>query len=255
MTIAEELRFSRLCHEELSRDKVREGIGLLEEKRLHSVFKRWICDDFETHEQKVPGRGEKSRKFVADVLTKEGEIFEIQTADLYPMRKKIEFYMNETDHTVTVLHPLIGKKQILWMHPQTGEITPARSTLREGVLHGVAQLKAYIPYLCTPRFHLIFPVIEAEEYRLLDGWGKGGKRGSHRYELLPRALTEVYRLSTREDFLAIFPEMPTEFTAKEFGKYTRLRGYDLYDVLAVFEGLDIIEKCGTRGRAAVWRKA
>ena len=255
MTIAEELRFSRLCHEELSRDKVREGIGLLEEKRLHSVFKRWICDDFETHEQKVPGRGEKSRKFVADVLTKEGEIFEIQTADLYPMRKKIEFYMNETDHTVTVLHPLIGKKQILWMHPQTGEITPARSTLREGVLHGVAQLKAYIPYLCTPRFHLIFPVIEAEEYRLLDGWGKGGKRGSHRYELLPRALTEVYRLSTREDFLAIFPEMPTEFTAKEFGKYTRLRGYDLYDVLAVFEGLGIIEKCGTRGRAAVWRKA
>ena len=254
MTVAEELRFSRLCHEELSRDKVREGIGLLEEKRLHSVFKRWICDDFDTHEQKVPGRGERSRKFVADVLTKEGEIFEIQTADLYPMKKKIDFYMSETDHPVTVLHPLIGKKQILWMHPETGEITPARSTLREGVLHGVAQLKAYIPYLCTPRFHLIFPVIEADEYRLLDGWGKGGKRGSHRYELLPRALTEVYRLSTREDFLAIFPEMPPEFTAKEFGKSTRLRGYDLYDVLAVFEGLGIIEKCGTRGRAALWRK-
>ena len=254
MTVAEELRFSRLCHEELSRDKVREGIGLLEEKRLHSVFKRWICDDFEAHEQKVPGRGTKSRKFVADVLTKDGEIFEIQTADLYPMRKKIEFYMTETDHNVTVLHPLIGKKQILWMHPETGEITPARSTLREGVLHGIAQLKTYIPYLCTPRFHLIFPVIEADEYRLLDGWGKGGKRGSHRYELLPRALTEVYRLSTREDFLAIFPEMPTEFTAKEFGKSTRLRGYDLYDVLAVFEGLGIIEKCGTRGRAALWRK-
>ncbi len=254
MTVAEQLRFSRLCHEELSRDKVREGIGLLEEKRLHSVFKRWVCDDFETHEQKVPGRGEKSRKFVADVLTKEGEIFEIQTADLYPMRRKIEFYMNETDHNVTVLHPLIGKKQILWMHPETGELTPARSTLREGVLHGVAQLKAFLPYLCTPRFHLIFPVIEAEEYRLLDGWGKGGKRGSHRYELLPRALTEVYRLSTREDFLAIFPETPAEFTAKEFGKLTRLRGYDLYDVLAVFEGLGIIEKHGTRGRAAVWKR-
>ena len=254
MTVAEQLRFSRLCHEELSRDKVREGIGLLEEKRLHSVFKRWVCDDFETHEQKVPGRGEKSRKFVADVLTKEGEIFEIQTADLYPMKKKIEFYMNETDHNVTVLHPLIGKKQILWMHPETGELTPARSTLREGVLHGVAQLKAFLPYLCTPRFHLIFPVIEAEEYRLLDGWGKGGKRGSHRYELLPRALNEVYRLSTREDFLAIFPETPAEFTAKEFGKLTRLRGYDLYDVLAVFEWLAIIEKCGTRGRAAVWKK-
>ena len=103
MRASEELSFARLCHEELSREKVREGIGLLEEKRLHSVLKRWICDDFETHEQKVPGRGEKSRKFVADVLTKSGEIFEIQTADLYPMKKKIEFYMSETDHPVTVV--------------------------------------------------------------------------------------------------------------------------------------------------------
>lgn len=254
MTVAEELRFSRICHEELSREKERNGIGLLEEKRLHSIFKRWICDDFSTHEQKVPGRGEKKRKFVADVLTHAGEIFEIQTGALYPMRKKIEFYMNETDHPVTVVHPLIGKKQILWLHPDGGEITPARSTLREGVLHGVAQLKPFLPYLCTPRFHLVFPVIEAEEYRLLDGWGRDGKRGSHRYELLPRALKEVYRLTTREDFAAHFPEMPAEFTAKEFGKSTRLRGYDLYDTLAVFEGLGIIEKCGTRARAAVWRK-
>ncbi len=253
MSVAEELRFSRLCHEELSREKERDGIGLLEEKRLHSIFKRWICDDFETHEQKVPGRGEKARKFVADVLTHDGEIFEIQTADLYPMRRKIEFYMTETDHPVTVVHPLIGSKEILWMHPETGEITPARSTLREGALHGVAQLKAFIPYLCTPRFHLMFPVIRAQEYRLQDGWGKGGKRGSHRYELLPRALIEVHRLSTREDFRALLPVLPAEFTAKEFGKLTRLRGYALYDVLAVYEGLGILEKCGTRARAALWR--
>ncbi len=253
MTLAEELRFSRLCYEELSRDKVRDGIGLLEEKRLHSIFKRWICDDFEAHEQKVPGRGEKSRKFVADVLTKDGEIFEIQTGDLYPMRGKIEFYMTQTEHPVTVLHPLIGKKEILWIHPDTAEITAARSPLREGVLHGVAQLKAFLPYLCNGRFHLIFPVIEAQEYRLLDGWGKGGKRGSHRYELLPRSLTEVYRISSHEDFLALLPELPAEFTAKEFGKLTRLGGYDLYDVLAVYEGLGILEKCGKRARAALWR--
>lgn len=190
---------------------------------------------------------------MADILTKDGEIFEIQTGDLYPMKKKIEFYMTETDHTITVLHPLIGKKEILWIHPDTAEITTARSPLREGALHGVAQLKAYVPYLCTPRFRLIFPVIEAQEYRLQDGWGNGGKRGSHRYELLPRALTEVYRLSSHEDFAALLPELPTEFTAKEFGKLTRLKGYDLYDVLAVYEGLGIIEKHGTRGRAVLWR--
>ena len=69
MTLAEELRFSRLCHEELSREKVRDGIGLLEEKRLHSIFKRWVCDDFATHEQKVTGRGEKPRRFSSQTAT------------------------------------------------------------------------------------------------------------------------------------------------------------------------------------------
>lgn len=254
MTLAEELSFSRLCHEELSREKTRDGIGLLEEKRLHSVLKRWICDDFTAHEQKVCGRGEKPRKFVADVLTKEGEIFEIQTADLYPMRKKIAFYMEQTEHRVTVVHPLMAKKEICWMHPETGETKKSRSTLREGVLHGIAQLKSLLPYLESPRFAVMLPAIEAEEFRLLDGWGNGGKRGSHRYELMPRALLACYRLETREDYAAHFPEMPAEFTAKEFGKSTRLRGYALYDALAVFEGLGIIEKCGTRGRAALWHK-
>ena len=254
MTPAEELSFLRLCHEELSREKLRSGIGLLEEKRLHSVFKRWVCDDFACHEQNVAGRGEKKRKFVADVLTREGRIFEIQTAKLYPLLKKMEFYMNETDHDVTVLHPLIQKKQIFWMQPDTGEIAkPTRSTLRETPLHAIAQLRPFLPYLTSGRLSLCLPAIEVEEYRLLDGWGKGGKRGSHRFELIPVKLFEVYRLSAREDYLTYLPELPAEFTAKEFGKLTRLGGYDLYNALAVYEGLSAVEKCGKRGRAALYR--
>ena len=255
MTLAEEMTFLRLCGEELSREKLRDGIGLLEEKRLHSVFKRWVCDDFACHEQKVAGRGEKKRKFVADVLTHEGEIFEIQTAKLYPLAKKMEFYMQQTDHKVTVVHPLIQKKQIFWMQPDTGEIAkPTRSTLRQTPLHGIAQLRPFLPYLQTGRLALWLPAIEVEEYRLLDGWGKGGKRGSHRYELIPVKLFEVYRLQSREDYLAHLPELPGEFTAKEFGKLTRLRGYDLYNALAFYEGLEALEKCGKRGRAALYRR-
>lgn len=255
MTLAEELSFARLCHEELSRVKVREGIGLLEEKRLHSVLKRWLYDDFTAHEQKVAGRGEKPRRIVADVLTPDGEIFEIQTGKLYPLHKKIAFYLEQTDYRVTVVHPLMAEKWISWMDPETGEITARnRSTLREGALHGIAQLKPFLPYLQNPRFSLCLPAIEADEYRLLDGWGNGGKRGSHRYELMPMRLLEVFRFSKREDYLATMPETPASFTAKEFGKLTRLRGYALYDALAVFEALDAIAKDGKRGRATLYKR-
>lgn len=256
MRVSEELSFARLCHEELSRVKVREGIGLYEEKRLHSLLKRWLYDDFSAHEQKVTGRGEKSRKFVADVLTPAGEIFEIQTGSLFPLLKKIEFYLDSTDHPVTVVHPLIGKKWVSWMDPSTGEVLQRnRSPLREGALHGLALLKPFAAYLGHPRFSLLFPVIEADEYRLQDGWDRSGKRGSHRYELMPMALTDVLRFTSKEDYAATFPtEAPAHFTAKDFGRITHLRGYALYDLLAVFESLGVIEKDGKRGRAALYRR-
>ncbi len=256
MTLAEELSFERLCHEELSRKKTRDGIGLLEEKRLHSVLKRWLCDDFTAHEQKVAGRGEKKRKFVADVLTRDGRIFEIQTGKLYPLREKIAFYMEETDHPVTVVHPLVGEKHVCWLDPETGEMTARnKSPKKQTPLDALAQLKPFLPYLGSDRFSLLLPVIKAEEFRLLDGWGKAGKRGSHRYELLPTALIEVHRFTACADYLALLPaDLPEHFTAKEFGKLTRLRGFALYDALAVFEGLGALQKDGHRNRATLYRK-
>ncbi len=256
MTLSEELSFARICHEELSREKARESIGLLEEKRLHSVLKRWLCDDFATHEQKVAGRDEKKRKFIADVLTPDGHIFEIQTGSLFPLRQKLAFYLTKTDHRVTVVHPLMGEKYICWMDSETGEIIKrTRSTKRETVLHGVAELRYLAEYLQHPRFSVIFPVIAAEEFRLLDGWGNGGRRGSHRYELIPEKLLDVHRLTSPADYAALLPELPERFVAKEFGARTRLRGYDLYFTLAVFEALGFLQKDGKQGRATIWRKA
>ena len=252
------IKFLRLAGEELSRVKTRDGIGLLAEKRLHGTLKRWIVEDEACHEVKIVGSGPKKRRFVADVLTPTGEIFEIQTGKLYPLRGKIDFYMQETDYPVTVLHPLFREKWITWLDPATGEVTGRKkSPLHENPLHAIAQLKPFIPYLTSKRLALCLPAIEVEEFRLLDGWGKGGKRGSHRFELIPIALLDTLWLRTWADYAALFPEgkhLATPFTAKVFAKATGLKGYALYDTLAVFEALGIIEKCGKEGRATTWRR-
>lgn len=252
--VGSKITFARLCHEELSRVKERDGIGLYAEKRLHSVLKRWVWDDLACHEQKVHARDGKKTRFVADVLTPAGEIFEIQTAALYPMRKKIAFYMEETDHPVTVVHPLIAKKHISWMDPESGEITVRRRSPRHDTpLSALGELKTFLPYLGDPRFSVCFPAIEVEEFRFLDGWGNGGKRGSHRYEQLPLDLIETCTLATRADYGALLPSgLPQVFTAKIFGKHAKLRGYALYDALAVFEGLGYLAKCGKEGRSTLY---
>ena len=248
------ITFAKLCHEELLREKERDGIGLYAEKRLHSVLKRWMYDDFAAHEQKVPERGGKLSRFVADILTPEGEIIEIQTGELYPLARKIAFYMEQTDHRITLVHPLIAEKQISWLDPATGElVSRGKSPKKDSVLSGIALLKPFLPYLGDPRFTLLFPFVELEEYRLLDGYGKARKLRSHRYELIPLALRDHVSLCTREDYLSYFPtDLPEKFTAKVFAKHTRLRGYALYDALAVFEGLGAITRLGKEGRSTIF---
>jgi hypothetical protein len=142
------------------------------------------------------------------------------------------------------------------MNPETGEVSSRKkSPLHQTPLHALAELKPFLAYLGTARFSFLLPLIEVDEYRLLDGWSRDKKRGSHRYELMPMALLDTFRFEKKEDYLALFPTaLPAEFTAKEFGKSTRLGGYALYDVLAVFEGLGAVAKCGTRGRAALYRR-
>ena len=255
---AGKIKFLRLCYEELSREKVRDGIGLLAEKRLHGLLKRWVIDDPTCHEVRVTGVGERRRRFVADIMTPAGEIVEVQTGALYPMRQKLAFYMEETAYPVTVLHPLLATKYISWLDPKSGEVTARKkSPLHQTPLHGIAQLKPFIKYLGDPSFSLCLPLVTVDEYRLLDGWGKGGKRGSHRFELMPLSLEDTLYLKSRADYVALFPkngQLAVPFTAKTFGKVTGLRGYDVYNALAVFEGLGVIERCGTEKRATLYQK-
>ena len=251
MTVADAASFARLCHEELSREKERESIGLLAEKRLHSVLKRWICDDFATHEQKVVGRGEKKRKITADVLTKEGHIFEIQTGSLFPLQKKIDFYLTQTDHHVTVVHPLVGCKHISRIDSESGELQKrSRSPKKEGLADGVARLRYLAEHLANPRFSVIFPVIEAEEFRL-----DQGNRRTRRYELVPLKLLDVYRLDSTEDYLPLLHALPHEFTAKQLAKALKLRGYAPYFLLAVLQALGLVQKAGKEGRATLWARS
>ena len=253
---AGKIAFEKLCHEELLRAKARDGIGLYAEKTLHGVLKRWVCEDMSCHEQHVIDKDFKKSRFVADVLTKEGHIFEVQTGKLYPLLRKIEFYLSRTDCHVTVVHPLTGLKWLSWMDKESGEITSRRrSPLCEAPIHIMGQLRPFLPFIGNERFSVLLPIVEINEFRFLDGWGKGGKRGSHRYESMPLTLLDTVLLRDIGDYVALFPtDLPPRFYAKDFSKITHMRGYALYDALHVFEALGLIRE-GTRTKKGVeWIK-
>lgn len=249
--------FYRLTAEEVQRKKERGSIGLLAEKRLHSVLKRWVTDDFSRHEVRVRSETGGKRFAVADVCLENGEVAEIQTGALYPLCRKMDFYMNDTNRRVTLIHPVLTEKHVTRISPEGGTVgTRRRSPKRETVLAAAGQLKPFAKYFETGRFEVWFVSLAAEEFRLSRVSSRGKGRGSRRFELIPTELFGVTVLKSLRDLLPLLPEdLPARFTAKEFAARVRpIDSFALYDLLFVLEEGGLLQKCGKEGRSAVYEK-
>ena len=122
--------------------------------------------------------------YVADIL-RDGEIIEIQTRSLNAMRRK---------------------------SPKTGS--------RYDAFYELYKIKMFLNH---PNLHLCLPLIDAEEYRLLNGWSTDRKRGSTRYDRIPTALVDEIYIGSTGDYQCMIPDtLPAEFTAKDYAKESHL---------------------------------
>ncbi len=258
-------RFAEICRELCTAPQGRyadeNSIGVLGEKRLHAIIKRFICPDTAFHELLPPlspsadaAESVKRKKYVADILCGD-EIYEIQTGSLYPLRDKLRWYADNTDCHITIVHPIAAKKRNIWIDPATGESRPSRSLCpAKRPCDILPELKYVAPLAASGRVTVLLLMLEAEEYRFLDGFGNGGKRGSSRFELLPISLMDEVLLQMPEDYFALLPKaLPsTAFTAAEFAHLMRFRSRPAYTAIHALEALGVLSACGKRGRAALY---
>ena len=241
--------FARVCRElsETEDYSARSAIGTYGEKRLHVAFKRYATTEGAHCEVKVG-------PYIADVCEKD-RIVEIQTGGFYPLREKIAYYLERTTYHVTVMHPIAERRRRVWIDPATGEVTKVYASPRRGKPRdALRELFWLAPYLSHPRLCICLEMIEAEEIRLADGWSRDGRKGSHRVELIPRALCGEIVLDEAEDYRIFLPKGLTEpFTAAAFGKAMGLRGKAIYAALTVLTSVGLIEEAGKAGRAKLWR--
>lgn len=217
------------------------GVGVLNEKRMHAAIKKFICADGSFHEQRPLTGGRGTKKYVADVLAG-GEIYEIQTGSFWPLRKKLEWYAANTGYHVTVVHPVAVRRRIVWIDPESGEATPSPRRAPARRAADVLPELVYISELAAEgRVGVELLLIEAEEYRFLDGWARGGKRGSSRFEMLPVALMGRVRLELPEDYADLLaPELyGHEFTAAEFARLMHFRSRPAYLALGALTVLGV----------------
>lgn len=212
-----------------------DGIGTLGEKTIHATLKWWLDDDVSHHEVTLDCGS------VADIFDGE-RVTEIQTANYSGFRKKLTRLL--THHPVTVVCPLVRCKQIVWIDPATGETAPpTRSPRRGGFSDILPHLVFILPLLDHPGLTLNPVLLDVEEHRLADGWGNGGKRGSHRAERYPTALVDTLTVTGAQDYRRLLPSgLPCTFTATEFGKIARLQGRRLSGALKVLLTVGVLTR-------------
>lgn len=229
--------FARLCEEDrIMRPYDGESIGTYNEKRIHRILKRLVCDDASCYEKKV-GR------YVADVLS-DGHVSEIQTSSFRPLQAKIEYYLSQTELSVTVLRPVICEKTVIRMDKETGEIiSQKRSPKHERDTDVLYDLYYLSPFLGNPRFSISLLHITAEEYRFSERV-RYRRSGAFDNDLRPVSLLGCTEISSVRDVMSILPEELTKkaFTSADFAASTRLRGRRLSMALSLLIGLGVLSR-------------
>lgn len=242
-------KFEALCASEsytLSALSEEEGIGIYNEKRLHKILKRSICDRESCFEVKVG-------KYTADILA-DGRIYEIQCAGLYPLKDKIAYYLAETDCEITVVHPLIVKRTIIRAEREMGEVARVRRSPKKERVEDILPMLFHLAHAFeSGRFSLSLVLIEVEEYRYSEAV-RYRRSGRYDSELFPTAFVGIEEFSSPHDFERFIPSelRGREFSPAEYIPHTPLKARDAYSALKFLAEVGLLSR-RKDGRRVLYR--
>ena len=240
-------RFACALSSVLESERGGRGIGTLGEKTLHAVLKYYFEPNAANHEIKAGG-------FVADILN-DGGVTEIQTRSFDRLRKKLGAFLALVP--VTVVCPVVREKKLIWLDPESGEMSNARKSPKRGKpTDALRELCKIHGFLGHKNLTVCILMLDCEEYRTLDGWDKTKKKGSTRYERIPTELCEEIYFKSKEDFASLLPaSLPDTFTAADFRRAVGFSGMAASFSLKMFCELGICEQSGKRGKAFLYTKS
>lgn len=239
--------FAQACDKIINQERVRRGIGTLSEKTVHAVLKNFYEPD-PCHQEIPVGN------FVADIL-RDDEIIEIQTRNMKVMRRKLDYFLDI--YPVTIVHPVIHTKWLYWIDEETGEVSGKRKSPKTGTrfdaFYELYQIKKYLTH---PNLQLCLPLIDVEEYRLLNGWSHDRKKGSTRYDRIPKALVDEIFIGSPQEYDCMIPDgLPAEFSVKDFAKSSKLAPRYAQTGVQILKYLGVIRQIRKEGRAYIYQRS
>lgn len=236
--------FSQCCEEMMGVTRERLGIGTYQEKTVHAVVKHYMEPDKTKQEVKIGS-------FVADICNEQG-IIEVQTANFNTMKRKLTVFLEK--YPVTIVYPVPFRKSIIWIDPETGEISQKRKSTKKGTPQMVfRELYKIRPFLRAQNLRVSILMIYMEEYKLLDGYGKDKKNHASKYDRLPINLEEEIILEDVTSYKKLIPEgLPEEYTAKDFAKKAGITVSDAQKALLILYEFGIVKRVRKEKQAYIY---
>lgn len=241
---ADRQRFREIREKTLEKERIRDGIGTLSEKTTHMILKNYYEPD--PDKQEIP-----IGNYVADIFTGQ-EIIEIQSAQFGKMRDKLEAFLPE--YPVTIVHPIPYKKWVIWVDEETGALSPPRKSPKKGgAYQAFLELYRIRDYLADRHLTVKLLLMEMEEYKLLNGYGKDKKIRASRYDRIPLEILEEIVIERPEDLMQFIPlELEEPFTRKQFAKAAHIDERLASLALKLYQYYGMIEHTSKEGRSYVY---
>lgn len=240
-----ESRFEQARQKIIGTDRQRNGIGTLSEKTVHAVLKNFYAPDEDMHEIPIAN-------YVADIYTGT-EIIEIQTRQFNKLRSKLEAFLSL--YPVTIVCPLPRDKWLIWVDPESGELSNKRKSPAHGTVYqAFPELYKIKMFLKDPNLKLRLVLLDVEEYRLLNGWSRDRKKGSARYDRIPLRVAGETEINCLQDYRQFLPDgLPEFFTVKTFAAAARIRPQLAQVVVNLLYYARAVERVGKEGRAWLYK--
>ena len=223
------------------------GIGTRNESPLHAALKLYFEPRRAFHEVPVDG-------YIVDIKNEAG-IIEIQTRNFLKLKRKLAALLEH--HTVTLVYPVAAVKWVLWIDPDTGEITDRRKSPKRCLpAAAFAELGCIQGLLFHPNLRIRIAMLELEEYKYLNGYGENRKRRATRAVRVPLGLLDEISMDAPAQFTRLIPPgLPPCFTAEAFRKAAGISLSAALAALRILCAAGVAVHTGKQGRRYVYALA
>ena len=97
-------------------------------------------------------------------------------------------------------------------------------------------------------------LIDQIEYRLLDGWNKTKKKGSHRENRVPLELIDEIDIISVSDYYKLMPLLNEQFTSKDFALSAKINLKMAQIALNILKYLGLITVVGKDKNSIIYKK-